>query len=343
MQTREHEIADNAFSALGLLERHHTSMCRSIQPSTIRFSLACGIFLLTVGVHAAEPEYAPEVARWLEIAEPPDGDSDRAAWSFAADYAQLSWHVYLDESARPRAKLIDAPNDVSSDPAPFDARADGFRGAKRFREVDDGWLVGFNYGEFGAALYWFDRRGRNHYKVSDDQVVAFFRHSDGIYAIEGLAHLGISCGSVIRISRPAPNAHWHALRVVRLPYAPSTVAVRRDGTMVIALSDSLVSVGPDHQVKTLIAEVPWQSLYPSSSILSPDESHLYLGMRQFVGEVDLTTNKLRLLIPSKDFLYKLSDDQEERIRKQYSRGMGDWRTPIDLCEKIEKAQYRDDR
>jgi hypothetical protein len=112
--------------------------------------------------------------------------------------------------------------------------------------------------------------------------------------------------------------------------------------MVIALSDSLVSVSRDHHITTLIAETPWQDLYPSSAILTPDESRLYLGMRQFVGEVDLASNQLRLLIPSTDFLNKLPDDQEKRIREQYSKGMADWKPPADMCDQFEKARSRND-
>jgi hypothetical protein len=305
--------------------------------------IGCGILLLAVGSHAAEPEYAPDVAKWQEIRIPPnDRNSDRAAWDYAANYSELSWRVYLD-NGKPYAKLIHSPNDDSSEPAPFDARADNFRGATRFREVDDGWLVAFNHGEFGAALYWFDRSGIHHYKISNHQVVSFLSLSDGIYAIEGLAHMGASCGSVIRISRPIREARWQATRVVRLPYAPSTAVVRRDDSMVVALSHSLVSVGPDHQIRTLIADAPWGGLYPSSSIVLPDESRLYLGMRQFVAEIDLSTNQLRLLVPSTTFLNKLPDDQEARIRKQYSRGMSNWRPPNDLCEQLEKAHLRNDR
>jgi hypothetical protein len=201
------------------------------------------LFLLVVGVRAAASEYASDVTTWLEVQVPREGwNSDRAAWGFAANYSKLSWRVFLD-GPTPNAKLINHPNDDVSDPAPFDASADNFRGASRFRKVDDGWLVAFNHGEFGAALYWFDRSGEHHYKISDDQVVAFFSLPDGIYAIEGLAHMGASCGSVIRVVRPTRDAHWHVDRVVRLPYAPSTVVVRRDGSIVIALTDSLVSVG----------------------------------------------------------------------------------------------------
>jgi hypothetical protein len=117
---------------------------------------------------------------------------------------------------------------------------------------------------------------------------------------------------------------------------------RHDGSMLIALSDSLVSVGPDHRV-TKISDVPWGGLYPSSSILLPDESRLYVGMRQFVGEVDLATNRLRLLVPSVSFLNKLPEDDERRIRAQYSKGMSDWRPPASLCEELEKAAIRNGR
>ena len=52
-------------------------------------------------------------------------------------------------------------------------------------------------------------------------------------------------------------------------------------------------------------------------MLSSDEQKLYIGMRQFVGEFDLSTKKLRLLIPSDAFLNKLPKEDEQRIRKQY--------------------------
>jgi hypothetical protein len=153
----------------------------------------------------------------------------------------------------------------------------------------------------------------------------------------------VSCGSVIRITRPTTSAHWQAVRVVRLPYAPKTAVVRLDGSILVVLSDSLVSVGPDHQVTTLIADAPWAGLNPSSSILLPDESRLYVGMGQFVGEVDLATNHLRLLVPSVNFVNKLPGDQERRIRAQYSKGRGEWHQPVDICEQMEEAAIRNDR
>jgi hypothetical protein len=315
---------------------------RSRQPTT-RLCLACCLVLFAVVSGAATPDYSPDVPNWREIQVPPEGrDPERVVWDFAANYSRLSWHVYLD-NGKPYAKLIEKPNDDFSDREPFDAEADKFRGASHFEEVDDGWLVGFNHGEFGAALYWFDRDGTHHYKISNHQVVAFFALPDGIYAAEGLAHLGISCGSVIRIMRPRPAARWGASRVVRLPYAPRTVAVRQNGTVLMVLSDSLVSVSPDHRVSTLISDAPWDGLYPASSILLPDESHLFVGMRQFVAEIDLATHRLRLLVPSREFLNKLPDEMERRIRKQYPNGTQDWHQPVGTCEEMERAAIRNAR
>src|SRR5262249_33153839 len=155
---------------------------------------------------------------------------------------------------------------------------------------------GFNKGEFGGALYWFSRDGKQNYKVSEHQVVDFFSLTNGLHAIEGLNHLSTSRGSLIRIARPQPQAHWQASVVAELPFAPCAVSMRRNGSMLITLSDSLVSVSRDYRINTIVEEALWGGLYPNSSILSRDEKKLYIGMRQFVGELDLSTRKLRLLV-----------------------------------------------
>jgi hypothetical protein len=125
----------------------------------------------------------------------------------------------------------------------------------------------------------------------------------------------MSEGSVIRIFRTKPDARWEASTTAKLPFAPYAVSTLRDGTMVITLSDSLVRVGGNRKAVTLLSDAPWGGLYPTSSALSSDEQKLYIGMRQFVGEFDITKKKLRLLIPSTQFLNKLPKEDEQRIRK----------------------------
>lgn len=307
------------------------------QVFSFRLALIWLAVVPAVGTRSAEPAYSPDVTTWEEIRVPPaDENPERVVWDYASDYSNLNWRVYLDHG-QARGALGGDPDEVQqADRPPFEPKADKFAGANRFAAVDDGWLVGFNHGEFGAALYWFSRGGNRHYLISNDQVVAFFLRPDGIYAIEGLAHMGASCGSLIRVARKTKNGKWQAERFVRLPFAPYTIALKRDGNMIVALSDSLVSVASNGEITTLIPDAPWGSLYPSSSVILPDDTKLYLGMRQYVGEIDLTTNKLRMLVPTKDFLNKLPVDVEQRLRTLYTHGMSHGGPPADFCEQMEE-------
>lgn len=279
--------------------------------------LISSFLALSLLASAAELEYPREVAQWQEVGVPPDPHSGAwMVWFHSANYSDHEWRVLI-ERGQIAAQLTAAQPPAQRERPEFTPKVGQFRGASSFTRVDDGWLVGFNRGEFGAALYWFSAEGKRNYKISDHQVADFFSQPDGWYAIEGLAHLTSSQGSVIRITRPQPHEPWQASTVAKLPFAPYAVSVRRDGTMLITLSDALVSVGTDGKVATLLADAPWGSLYPNSSVLSPGEQKLYIGMRQFVGEFDLATKKLRLLIPSDAFLNKLPKKEEEQIRKQY--------------------------
>jgi hypothetical protein len=237
-------------------------------------------------------------------------------WFYAANYSSHEWRVFT-EGDQICAQLTSSQRQPHAERPKFTPKAGRFRRASAFASVEDGWLVGFNEGEFGAAVYWFSRDGSRNYKVSDHQVVDFFSLPDGIHAIEGLAHLSLSGGSIIRVARPEPKAHWQAETVTKLPFAPYAISVLRDGTMLITLSDSLVLVDATHKITTLLPDAPWGNLYPNSSALSPNQQKLYIGMRQFVGEFDIPAKKLRLLVPSDAFLNKLPKEDEQRIRKQY--------------------------
>lgn len=294
-------------------------------PTMRRILLSTFCLMLTLSAYAAEPTYPREISRWQEIIVPPDSDRvAHAEWFFAADYSSHEWRVFA-EGGRICAELTTGKPPAQRDRPKFTPRIDRFVGASpyaRFARVEDGWLVGFNQGEFGGALYWFSPDGQRNYKVSDHQIVDFLSLPNGLYAIEGMAHIMISEGSVIRISRSQPNARWQATTFVKLPFAPDAVSLSRDNAMLITLSDALVRVGEDGTMATLVSDPPWAGLYPNSSVLSPGEKKLYIGMREFVGEFDIPTKKLRMLIPSAKFLNKLSKEDEMKIREQYGDQQG---------------------
>ena len=282
---------------------------------TIAFVLS---ILLGGTTHVVAQEYSHDVSTWQEILVPALEDSgEREVWDLASDYSMLAWRVYSD-NGKPAATLVPQPSKNTVKEPPFDAHAGRFSSPTEYWKVDDGYLTAFNHGEFGAALYWFSSNGKQHYRMSYDHVQAFFVIGKDIYAIEGMNHMSLSCGSVIKIAKQGVPHRWKVERVAKLPWAPYAVVTKQDGTMLLALSNSLVEMGADHDVHVLIDEAPWESLYPSSAFLTSDERFLYLGMRQFVGEVDLQTRQLRMLVPNAGFLNKLPEDVEQRLRRDYA-------------------------
>lgn len=281
--------------------------------------LFIGLLTLALTASAIESSYPRDLTKWKEINIPSKSDHGaRMIWDYAANYSRHEWRVYV-EDGKVYAKLVSPMKLEKGERPPFTPKGFHFDRGDAFKRVDDGWLVGFNRGEFGASLYWFNTDGTRNYKISDHQVVDFIILPDGVYAIEGLAHLGMSGGSVIRIVREPLQLQWTASPVTKLPFAPYAVAARSDNAMLITLSGALVSVDTNGNVASLLDDVPWVGLYPNSSALSRDEGKLYIGMRQFVGEFDIQSRTLRLLVPSDAFLNKLPNDQEQQIYKQYSR------------------------
>ena len=266
----------------------------------------------------ADDAYPRELSRWEEAPVPARADpGTRQVWFFAANYSRHEWRVFLQDG-QPQAQLKSEPPVVRVPRPGFTPQAGRLGVVRDAVEVADGWLVGFNQGEFGAALYWFSCDGKDSYKISDHQVVKFFPRADGsVDAVEGLAHLGLSRGSLIRVGRPDAGTRWRADTTLVLPSAPYAGVRCRDGSLLLTLSTALVRVDADGKLTTLLADVPWAGLYPNSCVLSPGEHKLFVGMRQFVGELDLATHRLRLLIPDGAFLNRLPKDQEARIRKQY--------------------------
>ena len=276
--------------------------------------------MFALPVYAAELTYPREISQWQEVIVPPIADkATHAVWFFAANNSSHEWRVRSD-GEKIIAKLRPVNYSEQRERPRFTPKAERFVGAPllaRFAHVQDGWLVGFNEGEFGGALYWFSEDGKNNYKVSDHQVVDFVSLPSGLYAIEGLAHMMYSKGSVIRIAKSGSNAHWQATTITELPFAPYVVCVSHDNSMLITLSDSLVEVGENGATTLLFADAPWGSLYPNSCVLSRDEQTLYIGMREFVGEFDIPSKKLRLLAPSTEFLNKLPPEDEQRVREPF--------------------------
>lgn len=261
---------------------------------------------------AADPQYSREVRHWQAVSLPPEADEyRRTAWFEAASTFSKSyeWRVFA-EHGQICAQLASEPRPDRRDRPKFTPETDRFVTDKdtATMSVNDGWLVGFNQGEFGGALFWFSGDGKQNYKISDHHVVDIFSGLNSVYAIEGLDHMGLSNGSIIRIARAESGQRWRASTVVGLPSAPCTISTRGDGTMFVTSPNSIVAISRDWKVTTSLQDPWWYR--PTSSVLSPDEQKLYIGMEYFVGEFDIRTKKLRLLVPSDIFLEPFRESEK---------------------------------
>jgi hypothetical protein len=233
-----------------------------------------------------------------------------------ASDSELDWKVYLDKGVPVGGPSASPPYPRRRHFPEIDMHVDNFRVAHAAQLVDDGWLIGFNQGEFGAALYWFSKDGAKSYKISDHQLEEFFEIGGQVYAIEGLIHRSYNRGSFIRIHRSTANGRWVVSTVLEFPSAPYAGVLGKNGTLYVVLSDGIFVVESAHKLVMVMPEEVWGGLYPNSAILSPDGSNLYIGMRQFVGKYDLKRKEFSLLIPDKDKInQKTSPEIEKHCRK----------------------------
>jgi hypothetical protein len=239
-------------------------------------------------------------------------------WLVSNDGGQVVAHLGNERDARADRigeRSRDIVNDLTDTSLPFIPNVEGglFRYPTATVHVFDGWLVGFNKGEYGTALYWFSETGQARYLISNEAIVSIIRCPEGVYAIQGYDNHGSSIGSVLELS--LFNGRWKTHKVTSLPSAPYS-AVARGDTILIILANSLVafSLGQKREMRTILPDFPWDNLYPRTTALSTDNSKLYIGMQEYVAEVDLINKQLRLLAPSRSFINKISDNQETKIR-----------------------------
>jgi hypothetical protein len=137
----------------------------------------------------------------------------------------------------------------------------------------------------------------------------------GIIAIQGLAHLGLSEGSVIEVAKDPDTSRWVSKERKSLPEAPESFVRSKDGRLFLALSDSLALLTPDNKLEVVVKSTDWVG--PDTLVTSGDESKIYVGTRQYVCEYDMQTKSFRYLIPDLTFLNRLPKEDEERMRQQY--------------------------
>ncbi|MDR2148790.1 MAG: hypothetical protein LBE91_20305 [Tannerella sp.] len=240
--------------------------------------------------------------------------------------ADKEWVVYLDSNE------VRAVNDRSytyrrnfaNKKLPFEIEQ---LGVSDVIQVTDGYLVAFDRGEWGGGLFWYSKNGKKNDEIVNSMfsspVVQFVKRDNRIYAITGLAHLGMSFGNIIEIKREREK--WILEEFVKLPDAPNTIQLDSKDNMLVFTCSGLYSIDREANLDTLAIKIrrpivpiieielpndtlriektpikrypnwEWGFLYPNSMVIQNDV--VYVGMRGGVYKFDLATKKEEWLMP----------------------------------------------
>ncbi len=257
-------------------------------------AVALAALLGEEGYGSGMAEIPEDLSKWLVTAPPAKCDSRYYDAYFDSKH---TWVVF-NRDGRPSARLRVVKREGGSPypewqesypPMPFKVEQgsfeDGLAGEWFSTKVTDGWIIGFNKGEWGGGLWWFSPDGKKRSKISKDQVVGFLETDAGLLALEGCSHGFADEGKIIRLSRGG-DGFWHSELFVDLKGAPETAVKDRDGTLMVATHDRLLRIHPGtRELEVLLADAFWGGLGPNS-VIHPPSGSIFVGMRHGVVEVE---------------------------------------------------------
>lgn len=123
----------------------------------------------------------------------------------------------------------------------------------------DGWLAGYDLGEWGGGLVEFDKAGRmikQHLHTNGDQsggvstrycaenVIGIHLIHYGVVVLRGLAHLGLNEGAA-DVYRGVIGAGLEQSRSIPLPGFPDASGIAESGRLLIAIREGLLEINID--------------------------------------------------------------------------------------------------
>jgi hypothetical protein len=242
-------------------------------------------FVLLTVIAGAQAAPRPPVG-WVARAVPPDGSPE---WR-CANQAKDEWTVSAEQEHLAIAKKSSTSAQVSLPFTPELGPGEApntFRGLRAVEAVSDGYLAGFTRGEFGGGLYWFSREGDKHLKISPmsaswspENVQGIGKDERAFYVFQGLAHLGVDQGRVLKVQQES-GRRWVPTVLVDLGSAPAAVLQEAPGTWLVATSSGLSRVSSRGTAERVWEQKKVGQLYPSSIVRTGD-GVVYIGMRAWV-------------------------------------------------------------
>jgi hypothetical protein len=280
----------------------------------MKYSFCCLLLLLLPGCpSSAQQNQAPSGQRaalpvpagWSLYPKPASESPDM----LCGNYSKRSWFVSLEGGQLKTESRSE--DEYRKDALPFKIslkknQGDGIGGRRFAYQLNDGWLVGFNRGEFGGSLWWFSPDGEQHRKLANENVQYFVKLSEDILVLTGLAHLGLAEGKVLRVSK-SESGDYKAQVLVDLDGEPYAFIQESQYSLLIITTAGLRRVKASGSVERL-AETDYGILYPTSMVLA-ENGVIYVGMRHYVTRLTPTQSGYQeeWLVPSDCTKFKIRD------------------------------------
>jgi hypothetical protein len=162
-------------------------------------------------------------------------------------------------------------------------------------DLPNGTLVGYDRGEFGGSLEFFqDNKSKYITIMSGVCVKKIFEYHNKLYFVDGLAHMDYSGGSMYRID--TTNDSIKCTKVLDIDDSPEAIAIYND--KIYMATDAGFFVLNDYflnsmSMKRYFKDAFWYALYPNS-VAVLDDSNVYLGVRGGIVKLNLERKKMKV-------------------------------------------------
>jgi hypothetical protein len=207
-----------------------------------------------------------------------DSDAIRCANFSLPEQVSLSDAGTLQITQLPRRAKETPPPELPPGANSMPGMTAGLKGRESILKVQNGWLLGFDQGEFGGGLSFMDANGKVTL-LSQENVHGFVETSQGVMIFVGLAHLTLDSGSV-EIARYPITADTKVHFLAPLDGAPQAFTKTSPDEALVATTHGISRITSSGAYATL-THSKFAYLYPNSIVSAPDGT-IYAGMRLFV-------------------------------------------------------------
>jgi hypothetical protein len=205
----------------------------------------------------------------------PSSKANPALWDCAG--RGRSW-VISDRGGAVAIKALNVDEEVGVVVPPQLKLTKEMVGRRHLLRTSDGWLIGFDAGEFGGGLWWFSEDGTDSKKLLSNNVHAIYATQNSTFVLAGLAHLGLDSGEVDQFIETPDRVtlRW----VANLGGSPEASTVGRDGQIVVASPRGVVRVDNEGKVHTIYRSGEHLT-YPTSIVVNENDD-IFVAMRFFI-------------------------------------------------------------